>query len=239
MDRRKWAVFLAVLLVAPAVAEAAAAPDLHFSYRYPPQVRVIPRLRAWFDREGERLRSASLAQAQDDRRAAAKNGAVFNPYESDRTWKVVTDTPRFLSLSLQLYDYTGGAHGNSAFDSLIWDKATSARRTTLSFFTSGPALRAALSPAFCRQLDAERRKKRGGEPGSSMPDFEQCIDPTQETVILGSSDRRRFNRIGILIAPYDAGPYAEGSYEVTLPVTPAILAAVRPEWRRYFAVGAP
>ena len=43
------------------------------------------------------------------------------------------------------------------------------------------------------------------------------------------------DRIGILIGPYEAGPYAEGGYEVTLPVTPAILAVVKPEYRASFA----
>ena len=56
-----------------------------------------------------------------------------------------------------------------------------------------------------------------------------------QTLILGSRNHKTFDRIGFLIAPYEAGPYAEGSYEVTLPVTPAVLAAVKPEWRGAFA----
>ena len=53
---------------------------------------------------------------------------------------------------------------------------------------------------------------------------------------MGSSDRQHFNRIGILIGPYEAGPYAEGDYEVTLPATPEVLAAVKPPYRGVFAV---
>ena len=73
-------------------------------------------------------------------------------------------------------------------------------------------------------------------PGSS-DEFDKCIDPADETVILGSKVRFGFDRIGIRIAPYNAGPYAEGAYEVTLPVTPAVIAAVRPEFRASFAPG--
>jgi hypothetical protein len=40
----------------------------------------------------------------------------------------------------------------------------------------------------------------------------------------------------VLVAPYNAGPYAEGSYEVTVPVTPEILALVKAEYRDSFAV---
>ncbi len=36
-----------------------------------------------------------------------------------KEWKVVADLPRYLSLSADMYLYTGGAHGNSAFDSLV------------------------------------------------------------------------------------------------------------------------
>jgi hypothetical protein len=54
-------------------------------------------------------------------------------------------------------------------------------------------------------------------------------------MILGSGDRQHFTRIGILIGPYEAGPYAEGDYEITLPVTPEVLAAVKPEYRADFA----
>ena len=43
-------------------------------------------------------------------------------------------------------------------------------------------------------------------------------------------------RIGFLIAPYIAGPYVEGSYDVTLPVTPALLAKVKPGFRDSFSV---
>lgn len=57
----------------------------------------------------------------------------------------------------------------------------------------------------------------------------------ETTLILGSSDGERIDRIGLLVGPYVAGPYAEGTYDLTLPVTPAIVAAVRPEWREAFA----
>ena len=60
-------------------------------------------------------------------------------------------------------------------------------------------------------------------------------------VILGiavalSSNRRAIDRLGLLVGPYVAGAYAEGSYDITLPVTPAVLKAVKPEYRGAFAV---
>jgi hypothetical protein len=39
-----------------------------------------------------------------------------------------------------------------------------------------------------------------------------------------------------LVPPYEAGPYAEGAYEVTLPVSAAVVAAVKGEYRPSFEV---
>jgi hypothetical protein len=213
---------------------AAALPPAKFTFSYPAAVRHYPTLSSWLGQEEHRVRTAVTAEAKADQDEAAKDHHPFHPYEAVRTWKEVTNTPRFLSLSLEFYDYTNGAHGNSGFASTVWDKTTNSRRASLSFFDP-QALRTAATADFCRQLDAERRKKRANEE-SSPTDFDACIDPTKQTLILGSSNRVTFDRLGFLIAPYEAGPYAEGTYEVTLPVTPAILASVRPQWRRFFAL---
>ena len=66
--------------------------------------------------------------------------------------------------------------------------------------------------------------------------FDECIKPSEQTVILGSSNGRTFDKVGVLAGPYAAGPYAEGDYEFTLPVTPALLKAVKPEYRGAFSV---
>ena len=99
------------------------------------------------------------------------------------------------------------------------------------------ALSAAIRAPFCAALNQQRAEKRG-EPvdPKSKQEFDTCIDPAKQTVILGSTDKAHFNRIGILVDPYAAGPYAEGNYEVTLPVTAAVLKAVKPLYRRAFAV---
>ena len=66
--------------------------------------------------------------------------------------------------------------------------------------------------------------------------FYDCIKPSEQTVILGSSNGKAFDKIGILVGPYAAGPYAEGDYELTFPVTARLLAAAKPEYRAAFAV---
>ena len=54
------------------------------------------------------------------------------------------------------------------------------------------------------------------------------------TLIFGSSSGESFDRVGFLVPPYNAGPYAEGAYEVTLPVDAGLIDAIRPEYQRFF-----
>ena len=70
----------------------------------------------------------------------------------------------------------------------------------------------------------------------ALDDFNECVSLEDVTVLLGSSNGRAFNRIGVQIGPYVAGPYVEGSWEFTLPVTADVFAAVKPEYSDAFAV---
>jgi hypothetical protein len=212
--------------------------DLYeFSFSYP--ATVVPPVKTILDRESAAIRAKVIRDSTSDRRQALKSNYPYRPHSSDIQWKVVTDLPGWLSLSSETYLYTGGAHGNTVFDTLLWDKAAKLRRKPLDLFVSPAALSAAVKAPFCAGLAVERKKKRGGEVWSNdIPEFSGCIDPIKDaTVILGSRGGGRFTRIGFLIPPYAAGPYAEGSYQVTVPVTPAVLRAVKPQFRAAFAPG--
>ena len=221
---------LLISLLLPAGLAMAAAPPSKFTYSIPPKAAAYPSLSAWFASEETRLRSAAMAQAVAGQHDAADAGIAFNSYETSRVWEVVADLPRFLSLSEQLYDYTGGAHGNTSYAALVWDKPMKLRRQPLAFFSSPDALKDAVTTVFCQKLNARRDT-------AGQPEYSPCPDPSKEVLILGSTTGKRFDRIGFLLPPYEAGPYAQGSFDITLPVTPAILAAVRPEYRVYFATG--
>lgn len=210
--------------------------DYKFTYSYPTQAARIPALRSWLEADKAKLRASIAGDAAEGRRAARRNGFPFNQYEAQKSWKVVTDTPRFLSLSGDVYSFTGGAHGNPGSLALVWDKAAGRRLDPKAMFVSVAALQAAVTQPYCAKLNAERTARRGTPPsGDDM--FGKCPGIGDLTVLLGSSDRNRIDRIGFIADPYVAGPYAEGAYEVTLPVTPAVLRAVNPAYRASFAIG--
>lgn len=206
-----------------------------FHYSWPDAAGRIPALAALLDARLDADRAELKAQTAQAQKDAQAEGFPWRPYDRSTAWAVITDLPDWLSLSADLYQYSGGAHGMATFDSLVWDKRKGAARAPLDLFSSPDALEAAIKPQFCTLLDRQRAAKRGAEEsraGGGL--FDECITLASTTVILGSSNSRTFDRIGFLIPPYEAGPYAEGTYEVTMPVTARIIAAVRPEYRESF-----
>jgi hypothetical protein len=224
------------LCAALAVTAAAAEPVYKYSYTYPAQAQAIAPLRAWLEADKARGQAKFAAEAVADQREAKKSGFPYHAYEAELAWKVVTDTPRFLSLSQTNWFYTGGAHGNTVYTALLWDKAAKVRLQPAAVFSNPKALYASVRTSFCDQLDHARSQRRGEPVVHSKGLFDDCIDPAEQVLILGSSGGGRINHIGFIIAPYNAGSFAEGTYDVTLPVTPAILAQVRPAYRGAFAV---
>jgi hypothetical protein len=209
-----------------------------FDYAYPAQAAAIPALVVELEADLAKQRRELVASAREGQKAAKENGFAYNPYAHSVSWSVVTDLPGWLSLSGAAYEYAGGAHPNHWSQALLWDKAASKSRVASDLFASKAALAEAIRQPFCVVLNRERSARRGEtiNPNSGDP-FEDCIDPTDSTIILGSSNGTQFDRIGVLIAPYEAGPYVEGDYEVTLPVTRAVMAALKPQYRSVFALG--
>ena len=223
------------------VAAQAAASDvkeandlIDFAYAYPVDAARIPALARWLEKDRATKRDALVADARRDRAIAEKEGFPFHVHSHIERWQRITSTPRFLSLSSEIETYMGGAHGMQAFDTLIWDRNRAARRKPLDLFTSPEAFDRATKDDLCAGI--ERAKKARGivwsrEPGTPFAD---CPVPSAQTVWLGSSDGRYLDRLTIAIGPYEIGPYAEGSYKINLPMSAALVNALKPEYQRDF-----
>jgi hypothetical protein len=209
--------------------------DYTFAYSYPAAAAAVPALAAWLDERRAAVRAELDRDTAEFRAEARKEGFPYRAYDSTTEWKVVTETPRLLSLSADTYAYTGGAHGSPGFDAIVWDKAAGRRLAPTDLFASPAAIQAALGDAFCAALDKGRELRRGEPVVRSGDSFSACPKVEEATLILGSTDGRAIDRIGLLVGPYVAGPYAEGTYDLTLPVTRAVMAAVKPEYREAFA----
>lgn len=214
--------------------------EREFSYKWPAQVSAQPELVAQLTADREK----TLAQEKSEWETALKDcppdAVPCRNRQYAMEWKVVADTPRYLSLSGDFSTYTGGAHGMYGRQSLVWDKQAKAAIDGAALFQSPAALDAALGPKLCAALNKEREKRRGEPVGpAGGPDdigFDSCQYTKDATVLVGSSDGRAFDRIGVWFGPYVAGSYAEGAYELNFPVDAAVLKVVKPEYAEAFAV---
>jgi hypothetical protein len=208
---------------------------LEFAYAYPAQAAAIPALADKFGKEAASAKADALKMAKDDSAAAKKSGFPFHAHSLDRKWSVEADTLRFLSLESRTYVYTGGAHGMTGYDVVLWDKARHRETSVKALMTTPAAFAAAIREPFCKELDRQRAEKRGAPVVRGDDPFTQCIDPMGEVIVPTSKDGKLIDAMTVVVGPYSAGPYAEGSYDVALPVDAAMRKAIKTEYQDGFA----
>jgi hypothetical protein len=210
--------------------------DFLFEYSYPAEAGRIVELASLLDIQLEQRREALASESATARREAREDGFPYNKHSYTAEWKLIAALPDWLSLSADIATYSGGAHGNYTVKSLVWDKERERSMDAIALFTSPAALEEALGDRFCEALDRERAERREEPvPEDSDNQFDQCPGIEELEVLVGSSNRRTFNRLTLYAGPYVAGSYAEGAYEVDLDVDRAILASVKPEYREAFS----
>lgn len=209
---------------------------LEFSYGWPAEATRIAPLDAWFRGNGEAIQRKWQADAKQALADSKKDGWVWRTYSYEERYGAQADTPRMLVLVSDGYQYTGGAHGMPIATAVIWDKQRSKRLATGQVIDLA-ALKRVAEDRFCEALDMERAERRGEPVPADRPDmFDECIDITRQLVVPVSTRGGALDTIRVMIGPYEAGPYAEGSYQIDLPVTGDLLAVVRPAYRTAFAI---
>ena len=209
-------------------------PALDFSYQWSAEAAAIPVLDRRLYNEGK----AALAEAQKDARAdqalAREQKRDFHQHDYAASWETAGQTPRLLSLEGSFGAFTGGAHPNSYYKALLWDRQLNRRVGVDALFARNDDFAKLTRPAYCKALDAERKKRREGET-LDLPDFNQC--PKYSELAIAPTDRNkngRFDTIDFVASPYVAGPYVEGEYEIEVPVSTRLIAAMKPEYRASF-----
>lgn len=209
---------------------------LEFSYAWPAEAAAVPAIAARLNDEMDRSKTDALKLADEDRKSAKANGYPFHAHSLQTEWTTHAATPRLLSLLGQFHVYTGGAHGMTGYNPLLWDRTTGQEVAFATMLTSPGALKQASDRRFCDALDAARAEKRGAPVvRSGQDDFTACPDMMKQTIVPESKDGKTIDTLNIVIGPYEAGPYAEGSYDIPLPVNAAMLQAIRPDYREAFS----
>lgn len=212
-----------------------AGPELVWRWRAAPEVGMEPTLlRAM---RGEALATLANERAEARRLKAdmLREGFPFRAHETLTDWTVTVDTPALLVLKGEVWRYTGGAHGNTSFAGRLWDRKAQRSLMFEALFLDWPRARRLLEPIYCAALAAEQRRRREG----ALPDADMGECPAlAEQLILPVAGPQAVRADGVLVVlpPYVAGPYVEGSYELRLRWPDGMAGFVAPQWRAALGV---
>ena len=207
---------------------------LEFSYSWPAEAATISALDRRFRSDMAKALREARANAREDEQLTKSQNRDFNPHFYSMEWTTAGESARLLSLQSENGSFTGGAHPNTSYGALLWDRRTNQQASIGSLFLRKGDFGALTQSAYCKALDAERAKKREGEK-LDLPEFNAC--PKYSELAIAPVDRNkdgRFDGIDFVASPYVAGPYVEGEYSVVVPVSARLIAALKPEYRSSF-----
>ena len=207
---------------------------LEFHYGWPAAVEAIPALRARLASALETARTEALAAAAESRDLSREGRFTFSGHWYEKSWQVVGDTPALLSLSASEHTYAGGAHPNTTFASLLWDRRAARPIEASALF--GEAAMRRLRARFC---DAFYAAKAEADEGTMPPDPEGTYGPCPDfegrvLVPTDADGNRRFETLRILLDAYEAGGYVGGPLFPEIRFEAEDLAAIGPDFRPAF-----
>ncbi|MFN4068773.1 MAG: DUF3298 domain-containing protein [Brevundimonas aurantiaca] len=145
-------------------------------------------------------------------------GGGPNPYEKTIAFDPGAETGKLFSLVRTDFEYTGGAHPNTSFSAVLWDKAMKKRLGFADLFRPGADL-SGLNKALC---DAANAAKQARSPGSetATPDGKMWTCPKAVStpfVLAPSTTPGKAGGVVFLIGAYQIGPYSDGPYRLAVP----------------------
>lgn len=229
----------------PAKAEKAAAKPVSFeretekytySYSYPAEAAAIPALAKLLEEERVQGLADLEKEATEAEKDAKANDYPYNPHMLGTSWSATGNTGPLLAMLGETSSFSGGAHGNTGYEALLWDKTAGKRVKLDALFTDMNAALEPMRKRYCDGLNAERQERRGEYMSDDPEDMFNICPPFSDLVIIPSAvGNDGFDRMMFVAGPYVAGPYAEGVYEVSVSVTAQTLASIKPEYRAAFS----
>ncbi|WP_339913410.1 DUF3298 domain-containing protein [uncultured Brevundimonas sp.] len=167
-----------------------------------------------------RLLRQFVEGAQADRSEAGDDPSI-PPYEKTITLTAAAETGKLVSLRRDMSEYSGGAHPNTTARGVLWDKALKQVIGSGQLFRRGADM-SLLDQALCAAVNTARARRVPGAPPLTLAGGGEWTCPraaaTPFVLAPGTVDGKA-GGLTFLIDPYKVGPYAEGSYAVTVPLT--------------------
>ena len=188
-------------------------PDAQVTLSLPEPIKAYPELHERLYKDGETTLTAFLDQAKKDRAEQSADGFPVPAYYQKIEWKISAQSPRLLSVYAEQNDFEGGAHPNTSFRALLWDKNKAALIPTAELFSPDADLKG-IDDFVCHQIEAQRAR-RTGQPESASANCPKFSE--SRLILVPSTQPGKIGAVDALYAPFDVGPYAEGPYEVRVP----------------------
>ncbi len=225
--------------LAPALAAAApipasdllirrSSPQLGWRWRAAPEAATQPALLKALRTEAQQDAAKASRGAARDAASAAKAGFPFRPHAYMTDWSLAAYTPHLLVLVSEATAYTGGAHGNTGYAARLWDKQARRAIKIDALFSDWPRARKLLEPDFCKALAAEQARRLAGNPPGEL---NACPKLSEQPIVPFAGLSSTAWQYRVLLAPYVAGTYAEGSYKIDMSWPDGIKALVKPQYR--------
>jgi hypothetical protein len=212
---------------------------IEFDFSWSAEAAAVPELAAKFRAELEKQKAELIAGAEEDRAMRKKQGYDYHPFMSHTGYETSGQSPRLLSLTVETWEYSGGAHGNGGTGALLWDRQARKEIDVADLFAAPANMDRLLTQRWCDALNKAREEKRG-EPVGGGGMFDDCPKLGEIAIVPTDKDKNgRFDQLILTASPYVAGPYVEGSYEIDLAATPDLIEALKAEYRDNFEAGQP
>jgi hypothetical protein len=208
---------------------------LDFTFEWPAEAAAIPALDKRFRTEADKAYAEAHKDAEEDMALTREQTRDYHQHYYAAGWETLGQSQRLLSLVETVETFTGGAHPNHESSALVWDRRSDKEIAMDDLFAKLGAFTDSTRSAYCAALDKERSIRREGEKLGG--EFDEC--PKFADLAIAPADKNRdgrFDTIDFIAPPYVAGPYAEGEYDVELPVTAKLIAAMKAEYGPSFEV---
>lgn len=165
-------------------------------------------------------------------------GGGPNPYEKTIAFAPGAETGKLVSLARTDFEFTGGAHPNTSFASVIWDKTTNRRLGFADLFRPGADL-SVLDKALCAAANAAKQARSPGSETATLDGKMWTCPKAVSTpfVLTPGTTPGKAGGVTFLMGPYQIGPYSDGPYWIALPQS-AFRALLAPAYADQFD-GAP
>lgn len=187
--------------------------DASVTLTLPETIKIYPSLHTEIYSQGERDLRAFMLSAQKSHSELTQRGFAQPAFYKNIRWYIASQSTHLVSSYAEINTDEGGAHPNSEYQTILWDKKSKAPITNTEFFDPLVDI-TPLDAYLCITLESERTKRIGRRQnqGGNCP---KIING--RIILIQSRLPDKLAAIDILYGPYEVGAYAEGPYFIRIP----------------------